>query len=217
MKLNQTEISSLEYFLTFYSRGRKYFRHNSNFHKIQVDSRRFTDSMIQETTISQGNSRRMGTITSQNMENVSMCHAQTQKGQIHLWKFPDCNGNPWCSPKFPDNSLTFCKNEGIFQIPDNSLILLIPVNPALCVDQGSKYHNLWSNDYFTKLFLMIFIKLYNQFLIKLRENLGLNCVWLSDASLIDLIFSKIYFIKSSANMLRAQGLFKSEVPFYCYS
>ena len=132
--------------------------------------------------------------------------------------------NSLTAMEIPDavpNSLTipwlFVKMREFFKFPDNSLILLIPVNPALCVDQGSKYLNLWSKDYFTKLFLMIFIKLYNQFLIKLRETLGLNCVWLSDASLIDLIFSKIYFIQSSANMLRAQGLFKSEVPFYCYS
>ena len=57
--------------------------HNSNY-EIQGDSRRFTNSIIQETTISQGNSRRVGTITSKDLENVSMCHTQTQTGKIHL-------------------------------------------------------------------------------------------------------------------------------------
>ena len=62
--------------------------------------------MIQETTISQGNWRIVETITSENLENIYMCHTQTQTGKIHLWKFPDCIGksltqsqNPW---EFPD-------------------------------------------------------------------------------------------------------------------
>ena len=120
MKLDQTETSSPEYFLTFYYR-RKYFRHNCNFHEIQENSRRFTDSMIQETTISQGNSRRVETITSQDLENVSMCHIYRQTGQIHRWKFPDCNVKslmqsqiPW---QFPDYLLKWANFPNSLIIP----------------------------------------------------------------------------------------------------
>ena len=43
--------------------------------------------------------------------------------------------------------------------------------------------------------------------------LGQNCIQLSDSALDDLFFSRIYFIKISANMLEPQGLLKSYVPF----
>ena len=50
--------------------------------------------------------------------------------------------------------------------------------------------------------------------MKLGVILGQNCVLLSDTALNNLFFSKMLFIKSSANMLWTSGLLKLELPFY---
>ena len=43
-----------------------------------------------------------------------------------------------------------------------------------------------------------------------------NCVQLLDATLDDLSFPKIRFIKSSVNILLTGRLLKSEIPFYSF-
>ena len=135
MKLDQTEISSLEYLLTFYSKRRKYFRHNSNFHEIQGDSRRFTDSMILRKKhfprifkeSGNHNQPRFG-------ERFHVSHLNTNGADSSLkipwmqWKIPDAVPDSLTVPWF------FVKMRELFKFPHNSLILwilLIAVNPAL--------------------------------------------------------------------------------------
>ena len=73
--------------------------------------------MIQETTISQENSKRKRTITIQDLETFPYLKLKHKQGRFISENSQIAMENLWCSPKFPDNSLTFCKNEGIFQIP----------------------------------------------------------------------------------------------------
>ena len=139
MKLDQTEISSLEYFLTFYSRRRKYFRHNSNFHQIQGDSRRL---MIDELNDSKDNHFPYKFKESGN-------HNQPRSGEHFHVSYSNTNRAdssmkiPWLQWKIPDavpNSLTipwFVKLREFFKFPDHSLILLIAVNLALATKKSN--------------------------------------------------------------------------------
>ena len=129
MELDQTKISSLEYFLICYARRTKYFRIliSTRCKEIQEDSQTQWFKRQPFPKEIQGE-------WGQDLANVSMCHTQTQTGQIHLWKFPDRYGKslmksqiPWQFPDF------FVKMREFFKFPDNSLILLIAVNPDYAV------------------------------------------------------------------------------------
>ena len=131
MKLDQTEVSSLEYLLIFYSRRRKYFRHNSNFHYLQEDwqthDSRYNHFPRKFEESGNHNQPRFG-------ERFHVSHLNTNGADSSLkirrseWKIPDAVPNSPTIPWF------FVKMWEFFKFPDNSLILrilLITVNPGM--------------------------------------------------------------------------------------
>ena len=125
MKLEQTEVSTLEYIPIYYSRRRTYFRHNSlistRYKEIQEDSQtQWFKRQPFPKEIQGENQPGFG-------EHFHVSHLNTNGADSSL-KIPIAMENPWCSPKFPDNSLVFWKMRKFFKFPDNSLILLIAVN-----------------------------------------------------------------------------------------